>query len=313
VSLESINKTIQRLVLSPYHQEGFEEREQQMFTRLGFTPVKEAGQVLISNTLFDFSKADPTLFENVELIIHPNSGYDNFPVEFVQTADFPIVVGNPIRAEGVAEYSLASLFQNFASIPYHQEWQPGRHWNRPLLSELKILIVGAGHIGKIIEQSLRALGTRPDVFDPDKGRNDLEGQYDAVLMACSLNPTSFHFVDQDFLQRHMKTSGCLINGARGKLVDQKALLAFASSHPEFHAWLDVFEKEPEGLRDFSKASNITTTSHIAGVSQGLDDLMIDFEEKILTLWREGRDLNESCPELLLQKRLRKLESDHFLI
>lgn len=310
---ESTNKTIQRLILSPYHKKGFEQREQEMFKRLGFTPVKKAGQILVSNTLFDFSKADPSIFKDVELIIHPNSGYDNFPVNFVQQADFPIVIGNPIRAEGVAEYSLSSLFQNFTQIPHHQEWQQGRNWNRPLLSQLSILLVGSGHIGKIIERSLIALGVSPDVYDPDKGRDALAGQYDVVIMACSLNPSSHHFIDQKFLQLHMKTNGCLINGARGKLIDQQALLTFSSKNPEFHAWIDVFEKEPEGLSFFSGASNITTTSHIAGVSHKLDDLMINFEEKILTLWKKDNDLKESCPELLLQNRLRKLGTEYFLI
>jgi len=313
VSSESINKTIQRLVLSPYHKDGFVEREKEMFQSLGLTPVEENGEILISNTLFDFKKADPSLFKNTQLIIHPNSGFDNFPVEFVREADFPIIVGNPIRAEAVAEYSISSLFQNFAQIPQHKEWQPGRHWNRPLLSKLNILIIGFGHIGRLIHHSFKGLGANPDLYDPEKELHTLEGPYDAIIMACSLNPTSRHMINQGFLEKYMKPSGCLINGARGKLVEQESLKEFAQSNSHFAAYLDVFEKEPEGLAYFKDMQNITTTSHIAGVSDSLDDLMISFEKKILEHWLSAGNFEENCPELVLKNRIRSLDGTDFLI
>lgn len=284
-----------------------------MFSSLGLTSVETGGNILISNTLFDFKDADPSLFDNTELIIHPNSGYDNFPVSFVKEATFPIVVGNPIRAEGVAEYSLSCLFQNYSSVPRQKAWHPGRHWDRPLLSELKVLIVGFGHIGKLIYHSLNVLGVRPDVYDPDQKKDQCDGLYDCVIMACSLNPTSHHLVNADFLEQHMKTDGCLINGARGKLVKQEDLKEFALAHQKFTAFLDVFEKEPQGLEYFSSIPNITTSSHIAGVSHALDDLMISFERKILEYWLSGKNLEEVCPELLLGNRIRHLESSDFLI
>lgn len=284
-----------------------------MFQSLGLTPVDEKGEILISNTLFNFRNADTSLFENTKLIIHPNSGFDNFPVEFVRESNFPIIVGNPIRAEAVAEYSLSSLFQNFVKVPHQKKWQPGRNWDRPLLSKLNVLIVGFGHIGKMIHDSLKGLGVNPDLYDPEKQFLSLKGPYDAVIMACSLNPTSHHMINQEFLEKYLKPTGCLINGARGKLVDQEALKLFAQSNSEFSAYLDVFEKEPEGLAFFEKTQNITTTSHIAGVSESLDDLMISFEKKILEIWLSGQNFKEICPELVLKNRIRSLDGNDFLI
>ncbi len=288
-------------------------RETAMFTSLGLKQVEREGNILISNTLFDFKTADPEIFKSTELIIHPNSGYDNFPVAFVKEAKFPIVIGNPIRAEGVAEYSLSSLFQNFVTIPNQKTWQPGRNWDRPLISELDILIIGHGHIGKLIKASLLGLGSTPDIHDPDQGLMNLNGPYDCVIMACSLNPTSHHLINAEFLGRYMRKDGCLINGARGKLVKQEDLISFASANPKFRAWLDVFEKEPEGLSSFKDLENIVTSSHIAGVSHSLDDLMISFEKKILEFWLSGQDLEQVCPELLLKNRIRQSESSDFLI
>ena len=48
----------------------------------------------------------------------------------------------------------------------------------------------------------------------------------------------------------MKKDAILVNGARGPIIDEKALVEHLKNNPEFRAALDVYENEPlmaEGL------------------------------------------------------------------
>jgi len=84
---------ISRTSISPYQNPNFQERERKALSE--FENMENEGEILITNTLTDISLIDT---KNLRLIIHPNSGYDNFPIGFVKGADFPIVIGNEIRA-----------------------------------------------------------------------------------------------------------------------------------------------------------------------------------------------------------------------
>lgn len=285
-----------------------------MFNSLGLLSSETNPDILISNTLFDFKKTNiKELNKTTKLIIHPNSGYDNFPVDFVEESQFPIIVGNPIRAHAVAQYSFSALLQRYQNIQKHSEWQSGRNWPRPLLSSLNILIIGKGHIGSILEKMCSAFEANPDFLDPDKNLHITDKVYDVIILATSLNKTSKGLVNQKFLDKHLKSDGTIINGARGKLIDSNSLINFLGTNPNSWAFLDVFEIEPEGISSFSKLSNVTTTSHIAGVSIDLDDKMIGFEKEILSSFLNGDNLEEKYPSLLLKNRLRQGESGSFLI
>ena len=96
-----------------------------------------------------------------------------------------------------------------------------------------------------------------------------------------------------------------INGARGKLVDEKALKEFLLAHSKAQAFLDVFEKEPfeDSWINFPQ---VWKTSHIAGVHGELDAGIIDFEEKALkdfVSFDEASFKTKYQRELLQNKRI----------
>jgi D-3-phosphoglycerate dehydrogenase / 2-oxoglutarate reductase len=314
---------LKRLALSPYHQEGFREQEIAMLRELGIEAQRDTEahdtDFYITNTQINFNLDKIDDFNNfTKLMIHPNSGHDNFTVEFVASAKFPIIVGNKIRAKAVSEYILACLFQHITKLQAHQEWVAGRTWDRPLIADKHIMVLGHGNIGKILAATLRPLTSNITLIDPFKIKESktekINKAYDVVLLACSLNKTSENIINQQFLT-NCSTDLLLINGARGKLVDQQALMIFLKKNPRSFAYLDVFENEPANFNNFSQLHNIQLSSHIAGVSQFLDKAMLNFEKEVLNdfLNLNYQDFMENYQHDLLQNRIHRDESGLFII
>jgi phosphoglycerate dehydrogenase-like enzyme len=90
---------------------------------------------------------------------------------------------------------------------------------------------------------------------------------DFVSLHCDLNPTPFHLIGRNELTA-MKSSACLINTARGPIVDEAALVDALREKWIAGAALDVFEVEPlpadSPLRKFS---NCLLATHNANNSR----------------------------------------------
>lgn len=244
--------------------------------------------ILISNTHTKPLEIAENIIDNTVLMIHPNSGHDNICLDFVKSSSFPIILGNPIRANAVCEYILSSVFQHFSTIPHHQHWSETREWDRKLLRDQKVLILGHGHIGKILNQSLKPLCRDVKVYDPFETNTSEnpnlitewdESIFDGVsvlLIAASLNPTSYQMVDINILKR-LAQENLIVNPARGSIIKELDLVQYLQKNPKSHAFLDVFEKEPFGPGHLNELNHLNKTSHIAGSYERLNNDIINFE------------------------------------
>lgn len=280
MSTKSYNSatTIKRMSLSPYWSEALVESEKKHFESLGFQYLAPDNNneilpdIIITNTHTNLDALTLNERENLKLIIHPNSGHDNFSLEFVKSVQCPIILGNTLRAKAVSETILAELFTHYSLAPQQNNWSTDRKWPRKLLSEQKILIIGMGMIGNTLFQTLSPLADELFLYDPFKNYNQIpigKVTFDVILLAASLNPHSLHIINQDFLQM-FSPEGLLINCARGELIRTRDLLDFLDKNPKAFAYLDVFEKEPQDLQALSR-KNLKTSSHIAGVHQSLEE------------------------------------------
>ena len=295
-----------RLDISPYQGHDFEEKEKilaQEFDLKYKRKIPEKGSfILITNTHTDVSSIKKEEMNRCLLHIHPNSGYDNISQEYIKKAKFPIILGNPIRANPVAQYIISCLMDAFNRIPFSKEWKSGRQWSREALWKKRILILGHGHIGKKVSAALKGLDLSLRIFDPQKGyvtnlKEEIE-QADIIIPLCSLNEDSYHILGQESFST-MKKNIVIINGARGKLIDQQALLKFLIQNPQARAYLDVYEKEPFSQGLFDELENVYLTSHIAGVFKHLDQEILDFEKEVLRSYFNKNNLRETYPKLIL--------------
>ncbi len=309
-----------RTDLSGYFPENFRELEKKILLKVDqdkFTYLMNKNEIDTSKELILLTNSDSN-YQNIfdkwqkqtKMIIHPNSGYDNVPIEVVKQAKFPIIIGHQIRANAVSEYILSALFTHYSKISHEQHWCKTRKWNRKLLRDLNILIIGHGHIGKKVFDSLSTFNNKINIYDPFKGNNTLDpNNMDCVILCAGLNQSSYHLINQDFLSK-LSEDFLIINGARGKLIDQKALIETLKSRPEAFAYLDVYEKEPFDSEHFSDLTNIVTTSHKAGVYKNLCNELLNFEKQVLSDYLNDTDKFEKLYKESILKN--KINGDYII-
>ncbi len=158
-------------------------------------------------------------------------------------------------------------------------------WRKPNqlieIGGLTLGIIGLGGFG--IHMAKRGIGfdmriiavdayrqDKPDFVDelmPIDQLPELMRRSDVVMIACPLTEETYHLVNADNLAL-MKPTAYLINVARGKIVDEPALIEALKAGKIAGAGLDVTEVEPlpedSPLWDMD---SVLLTPHVAGRSQ----------------------------------------------
>lgn len=138
-------------------------------------------------------------------------------------------------------------------------------------------IVGMGNIGTRVALRARAFEMPLLVCDPYipashvtalggrwVGLEELFAESDFVTLHCPLNQETRHMIGERQLAR-MKPSACLVNLARGGVVDEDALCRCLSERRIAGAALDVMEKEPPGAdHPLLRLDNVLLSPHIGG-------------------------------------------------
>ncbi len=299
---------IKRVNSSPYFKPQFAMKENLALNQYGevLDHLSESlPNVIITNTHTNCDQLSDDLCDGLKLVIHPNSGYDNLTLDFVRRINAPVIIGNSIRAHAVTNYILSALFNHFSHLPNTPYWDNDRAWNRKLLNETKIALIGYGHIGKLLNTVLSPLVKNLTIYDPFENKLELDiKNADAVILACGLNAKSRHLVDKNFLNQ-ISEKALIINAARGECVNTLDLISFLKSNSEAFAVLDVYEKEPADFFMFKGLSNIIHTSHIAGVFTAIDEATIQFETQVLSDFTTMTefDFQNKYQKMILQNKI----------
>ncbi len=194
----------------------------------------------------------------------------------------------------VADHSITLALTLVRRIPwYAAATRAGRwHWSEskgPIqrLRDSTWGLIGFGRIAQNIARKVRAFGFRIVSYDPYVSQGfmatfgvekvPLEGllaRSDVVNVMCPHTTETEHLVNEARL-RAMKRTAVLINCARGKIVDNRALYRALSEGWIASAGLDDTEEEPAKLDSWNPADNplfslenCIITPHVAYVSEG---------------------------------------------
>ena len=141
-------------------------------------------------------------------------------------------------------------------------------------------ILGLGRIGSAVARrargfELRVLYSRRLRADSDLGEyRDVDALFeesDIVSIHAPLTPDTEGLVDARRLAL-LRDGACLVNTARGEIVDERALVAELVSG-RISAGLDVFAHEPEVPRELLDLPNVVLTPHIGSATRQTREAM----------------------------------------
>jgi phosphoglycerate dehydrogenase-like enzyme len=221
-------------------------------------------------------------------------------------SDVVLTNSRGIYDRAIAEYVLGLMLVfakdlwTTADLQRRREW---RYRETELVADRRVLIVGAGGIGRAIARLARAAGMRPEAVartgrtDPELGRitpvaklHDVLGEADYVVIAAPLTPETRGLFDAAAFRR-MKPTARLINIGRGAIVDEAALAGALRARRIAGAALDVFMQEPlPEAHPFWDLPGLVVSPHMCGDYHGWTRAVADLFVENYLRWRRGEPL-----------------------
>jgi D-2-hydroxyacid dehydrogenase (NADP+) len=226
-----------------------------------------------------------------------------------------VVVTNSrgVHSEAVAEHAIALLLAVRRRLHVAAAGQAARQWvqdtlaaaRTPVLSASRVLVIGLGSIGARIAAMAAGLGMQvtgmrrqPELPAP-AGVTAVVGpgqlaevlpEADAVVLALPRTEvTRALFGEQEF--RLMKPSAVLVNIARGRLIDDQALIQALERGQIAGAGLDAFQQEPlPSDSPLWGLPNVIITPHSAAFAGDYWRPAVDLFLDNLTRFKRGEPL-----------------------
>ena len=216
--------------------------------------------------------------KNLKIIARPGVGVDNIDVDAAAEYGIKIINSPQASTRSVAELTLGLILSLARSIPRADQALRKGYWKKKDLKGCEVAgktmgILGLGKIGYEVARLCHALSMEVIYWSRHR-KPDRE-------VAADIAYVSFEelFRRSDFLSIHtalttatrgivgrrelswMKLGSCLINTARGALVDEVALYEVLQTGRIRGAGLDVFSEEPYS-GSLRKLATVVLTPHI---------------------------------------------------
>jgi phosphoglycerate dehydrogenase-like enzyme len=253
--------------------------------------IRDAEIVVCGNLAPDLLAAA----ERLRWISFWSAGLDNKVTPELAARNLLLTSANGIHGPNIAEHVLMFMLMFARQMAFFARMQQESRWERALpvdthranevfeLTGQTLGIVGLGRIGEALTVRAKAFGmrvaavkrdpqsrydadVRPDaLYGPDR-LPQLLGESDHVCIALPHTLQTHHLFDAAMLA-HIKPTAYLYNIARGKIVDEAALIAALQNGRLAGAGLDVFETEPLPPNSpLWRMENVIITPHISGLT-----------------------------------------------
>lgn len=252
--------------------------------------------------------------ETLKIIGRGGVGMDNIDVEYAREQGLSVINTPAASSHSVAELVFAHLFGMARFLHQSNREMPleGDTKFKSLKKafakgvELRgktIGILGFGRIGQATAKIALGLGMKVVAFDPFMDEVNLELEFfDHQSLFFNINTISKEEVLQqsDFISLHvpaqkeyvistnefemMKDGACIVNAARGGVVDEVALVEALAKGKISKAALDVFENEPTPEIQLLMNPDLSLTPHIgAATGEAQDRIGTELAEQIIEI------------------------------
>ena len=236
------------------------------------------------------------------------AGTDQFDRALLTERSIRLASASGVNANAVSEHAMALILALARRLPEARDNQAKKFW-RGMMGEFDrredelggktIIIVGIGRIGGRLVKLAKAfdmhvIGIRRDPAAGSNGADEVFGldalhsllpRADVVALTCPLTRETEGIIGTAAFAA-MKPSAFLVNAARGRCVDEKALELAMAAYRIAGAGIDVTHDEP--LPENSPLwamENVLLTPHTAGETRRYEDNVIDILlENVKRLW-----------------------------
>jgi len=214
---------------------------------------------------------------NLKLIIRGGVGVDNIDVAYAESKGIKVRNTPKASSLSVAELVLGHMFSLARFIGIANVSMREGKWNKKQykgieLSGKTLGIIGFGRIGQILAKKANALGMKiiyTDILGPNKNYPDYDyvsfdqllADSDFISLHVPGNKDKSPLIDKDKIAK-MKDGVCLVNCARGGVVDEKALSEALNSGKIAGAAVDVYFEEPNKNIELVNHERVSATPHI---------------------------------------------------
>jgi phosphoglycerate dehydrogenase-like enzyme len=248
---------------------------------------------------------------NLRWLHLPNAGVDHPVFARFLERGVRLTTSSGAAAEPIAQAAIGGLlalsrgFPRWWAAQRRHAWAPHPVDGRPRdLRGQTLVLVGVGAIGNQIGRLAQALGLHVvgirrrartahdhvDAMHPPAALAEVLAHADWLVLACPLNAQTRGLIDAAALAR-LPAGACVINVARGQVIDEAALIDALRGGRLAGAYLDVFAEEPlppdSPLWDMP---HVIVSPHDAGASSGNAARVSELFLRNLGHWARGEPL-----------------------
>ena len=241
------------------------------------------------------------LLPSLRIVANYGVGYDGVDVEACARRGVAVTNTPGVLDAATADLAFGLLLAAQRRIVegdrYVRDGRWGTDWAEAVLLAEEVSggtlgVVGLGRIGSAVARRARAfdmrvLYTRRSPDPESMALDDLLAEADVVSLHLPLTEETHGLIDARRLAL-MRDGACLVNTARGAIVDEEALVRELASG-RLRAGLDVFAHEPSVPRELLDLPNVVLTPHIGSGTRATREAMTRvLVDNVLAL-RDGRE------------------------
>lgn len=291
--------------------DGLEQASIEALKALGAEVVNEhIEQAVLGEKLKDFdaivirsaTKLTADVFEaekggNLKLAIRAGVGIDNIDIPAGEGVGVTVRNTPAASSDSVAELALAHMFALARYVAIANVTMRNGEWNKKKYQGTEIAgktlgIIGMGRIGQSLAKKATALGMKV-VYTDLFGKND-KLAYEFLSLEDVLKTSDFVSLHVPYDKKAgsligkkelelMKNTAYLIDCARGKVVEEAALLEALDNGVIAGAGLDVFEEEPTKNTTLVNHPKVSVTPHIGAAT---DEAQTRIGEEVVSIIKE---------------------------
>ena len=247
----------------------------------------------------------------LEVISVMGVGYDGIDVAAAKARGVVVTHTPDVLNDDVADLALALMLAWARQLPRADRYVRAGDWSQgPLalgrkVSGARIGIVGMGRIGQAIAHRAAAFGMRI-AYTARSAKTELPYEYyptpaslatesDYLVLITPGGAGTRKLIDADVL-RALGPHGCVVNVARGSVVDETALVEALRAGTIAGAALDVFESEPNVPQALREMDNVVLSPHIGSATAQTRHAMADLAFRNLDGKLAGSGVVTPVPE-----------------